>query len=343
MNEDAEPSALISTSERVPRGSRSLAARLTLYVNVVFLGNMAVFLVAGFRAERTLHYRETFHHLGETLGVLGIDPSTSHPPLPEDLAAIEAKLARYAGVAHRVLVLDATGTVLASSVPGQIGRTFGHSFQIEPAKPWHGQGTLVRQGTVRWLAVSTTALTGEPGLLAVVLLRSRPGTDEFVARFFGLHAVHAIVAIPLFALLVTWIVRARVRAPIVRLAEHIERIEQGRFEGDEAPVSEDELGWLGRRFTAMGTRLRESVESLVRAEKYATVGAIAFRVTREMAAPLDAIGRRLVMLEAVAYRDDEVGRLCTELSADRARLIEVVKRIQEIEPPESGARAPEAG
>ena len=169
--------------------------------------------------------------------------------------------------------------------------------------------------------------------ITLVLMRSRSGSEEFVGNFLGLHGLHTAVTLVLFTVVLHVIGRRYLRRPIERLVDYLEKLESGDFRAEPEVLRDDELGWLAHRFTQMAMKLKEVVQRLVRAEKYATASVMAFRIAREMGEPLGSLKLHILFLEGLAEEDEEIMRLGNTLRVDRQKVVDVIRRLNEIEPP----------
>jgi methyl-accepting chemotaxis protein len=305
-----------------------------LVVNAVFLITMAIFLLASFQAERTQHYRETFQHLDETLGVLSIMPGISAVPDLDAIRDVEIVLQERTGVPHRLLT-TIDGVISGSTSDDLIGQEFGAALDL---RPFEGDGSgraVLRLDDEEWL-LSSLNLEGSGEVGQILLLRERSASEGFVAKFVAFHGVHVVVTVLAFVVLLRFLTARYVRRPIEQLAAHVQRVEEGEFRTAPFVQGNDEFAWLADRFSRMGARLRGAVQDLVRSEKYASVSAIAFRIAREMKEPLEALHRHIVYLEGVAQAQPDLDTLVAGMKKDRARIIAAVQELADLKPPEEG-------
>jgi len=323
-----------SIQEPAPTGYRFLR-RLTLAVMVGYLLTMLVFVAVSFAAERRMYYTETYQHLDETLRVLASVLNSGSGHMENALRKAELALEQQTKAAHRVMVVDREGRILATGHSNLMGRFLPQVFSLRPYassdRPWrHG-----RTEAGRWLA-SSIPLSGGAGGSQLVLLRSGQNIDQFVRMFMKFHGLHLVITALVFLLLFKVIGRRFVREPLRSLISLIHDVESGKLTARPSQDLEDELAWMGRRFSHMGHTLQETIEQLVRAEKYAAVSMVAFRAAREMQVPLEAMNRHILYLEGLAENDINMRVIGSSLREDRHHLLNVLARLKAIEPPESG-------
>lgn len=319
-------------STQDPEVPRGFTRRLILGVNAVFLITMGVFLAASFQAERSQHYRETFEHLDETLGVLSTLPGVSASPTPDAIRTVENSLQKRTGVPHRVLTT--LGGVISGSTEGElIGQEVDAVLDLRPFEGSDSGRAVLSLDGEEWL-LSSLPLEDSEGGGQILLLRARSASEGFVAKFLTFHGVHVVLTVMAFVVLLKFLMDRYVRRPIEQLARHVQRVEIGEFQTAPWISGEDELAWLAQRFTAMGTKLKATVEQLVRSEKYSSVNAVTFRMARELKPPLERMKRHIVELESVAQQQPDLRRLASQMRADREKLLEIIRHLREIEPPE---------
>jgi HAMP domain-containing protein len=315
--------------EKIPGGFRR---RLWVAVSVLFLTTMVLFLSVSFFSERNLHYQDTFEHLDETLGILTVLVQTSKGSSPEILGKVESLLEKRTRVTHRVFLTNDDSLILGSSDPDLINQNIKVAFNMKSFERGNpGWSTATRDGK-DWLVSATDHLFGESEKGVIFLMRWRRSSEQFVGKFLRIHGLHAAVTLILFFLLFHWLGGRYVRKPIQRLADHIRRVETGNFKVGPEVESDDEFGWLARRFHQMGKTLNETVQRLVRTEKYATVSVIAFRIAREMKEPIEAWNRHILYLEGLAKKDSEMNKVGAALRVDRLKVMEVIRQLNEIRP-----------
>jgi len=319
-----------SVQEPAPTGDPFLR-RLTLAVMVAYLLSMLVFVAVSFAAERRMYYMETYQHLDETLGVLASGLSTSSGSMENALLKAELALEQQTKVAHLVMVVDSEGRILATGHSNFRGRILTQVFSLRPytssGKPWrHG-----KTEAGRWLA-SSIPHSGGAGGSQLVLLRSGQNIDPFVRMIMKFHGLHLVITALVFLLLFQVIGCRFVHQPMRSLISLIHDIESGKLTARPSQDLKDELAWMGRRFSHMGRTLQETIEQLVRAEKYAAVSMVAFRSTREMQAPLEAMNCHILYLEGLAENDINMRVTGSSLRKDRQHLVNVLARLKAIEP-----------
>lgn len=320
-----------SSSNPIPM---TFVRRMTRMVFAVFLVTMLVFLVAAYRAETRLYAQGVFEHLEETSAVLVALPEVEAVSSAPWLADIERRLAAHTGVAHRVVVTDSEFTIKGASNKAEAGEDIRQLFGLEPFSTSGLSRATGHSEDVSWLVSSQSF--GSRGQL-LFLMRSNDARSGVLKRFLGLHVLHVGVTLVLFFVLMRFLGERFIRRPIQLLAAHVRRIEAGEFESHPEIYEDDEFGWLAERFTEMGLRLRESVRSLVRMEKLASAGAVAYRAARESAAPLYDLRNQIAFLEAAVEPDDEaILRIARSLKKDHRLLVDAVVGLQKMTRPDDG-------
>jgi methyl-accepting chemotaxis protein len=323
--------AAVLGRESVPTG---FTRRLITVVELIFMATMALFVFASFVSERRMHYRETFEHLEETLGILSILPQVSPMATTAVISEVEVRLWERTGVAHRVMVADGDFVVKATSDPVLLNRDLRDSLEMKAVSSGDARLAFASGLEDEWLIASAATRDSDN---SVYLMRSRGGSEEFIGEFLGLHGLHILVTIILFAVLLRYFSVRYVRRPILQLAAHVQNVEAGELASELSISGDDEFAWLADRFEQMGKTLKTAVEKLVRVEKYTTASGVAWRVAREMHGPLESLKRHVLFLEGVASSDPELREVADSLQRDRKKVVEVLLRLNEIRPPESEA------
>lgn len=95
----------------------------------------------------------------------------------------------------------------------------------------------------------------------------------------------------------------RLLSPIRTLTEAVKAVGEGRFEGELAVTSDDELGLLSREFNEMQKKLGErerqlqdKTQELLRSERLAAIGRLAAQITHEIRNPLASISLNAELL-----------------------------------------------
>lgn len=127
----------------------------------------------------------------------------------------------------------------------------------------------------------------------------------------------------------------RLLAPIRTLTEAVKEVGEGRFEGELAVRSDDELGLLAREFNEMQKKLgererqlQEKTQELLRSERLAAVGRLAAQITHEIRNPLSSISLNAELLADELEDDSPEGRV--EARALLASMGREVDRLAEI-------------
>ncbi len=102
--------------------------------------------------------------------------------------------------------------------------------------------------------------------------------------------------------------------------------------------SEGRLGWV-RRFgqDVVDRKLDSATRGLVRREKYSSAMIVAFRIARELEGPLRELDRHIARLDRWAEREPAIRRVVESLRQDRKAIVNAIRRLREIEPPEGAA------
>jgi signal transduction histidine kinase len=121
------------------------------------------------------------------------------------------------------------------------------------------------------------------------------------ARARERRAIQLLLALSALTLLVgaaLSIYARRVLKPLTAVTARAEAVARGDLSPREAVLDRSEIGELARTFEAMVVAIRDARTDLVKAERLATVGKMAARITHEIRNPLSAIGLNLELLEA---------------------------------------------
>lgn len=321
-----------------PPVPRRFEVRTTVGVVVVFLLTMAIFLVSAYRAERSRYASEVYQHLEETIDVLP-ELSGSLPETARELRGLEDRLAGSTGVVHRILVVGPELDILAAARSEEVGEDLETAYGVSPmAAGQSDRATAARDGE-QWFAVSRAA--GEAGE-RVVLLRSRRRELGFLRSFLVLHGLHIGVTVLLFVGLLSFFGARFIRRPILQLADYVRQVEAGKLRTRPSPARDDEFGWLADRFAEMGERLEVTVRQLVRQEKASSAVAVAYRVVRQLGAPLARLQRHTVLLESTVSDDAELATIAADIERDRGELVEALLRLEELVPDEKTGDGTEA-
>lgn len=129
----------------------------------------------------------------------------------------------------------------------------------------------------------------------------------------------------------------RLLSPIRTLTEAVKEVGEGRFEGELAIRSDDELGLLAREFNEMQKKLgererqlQEKTQELLRSERLAVVGRLAAQITHEIRNPLSSISLNAELLADELEDDTPEGRaearaLLTSMGREVDRLAEITE------------------
>lgn len=184
----------------------------------------------------------------------------------------------------RLVVLDAGGTVLASSLaPDELA---GWRAALSGGPPPEN----LRVGTEAYLAasaqVSSRGFGLEPASVVAAVPRRRVTETQRAAAgpLFWVVAAEGLAAIAIGIAVASSLTR-----PLGRLAAHARRIASGDLSGTAGVRRHDEIGLLAETLDGMVASLRRAQDGLVQAERMAAVGRIAAGLAHEIRNPLSSI------------------------------------------------------
>lgn len=147
-----------------------------------------------------------------------------------------------------------------------------------------------------------------------------------------------VVLIVVFAMLAigvglgVTILTQRLLSPIRTLTEAVKEVGEGRFEGELAVTSDDELGLLSREFNEMQKKLGErdrqlqdKTQELLRSERLAAVGRLAAQITHEIRNPLSSISLNAELLADELDGREEARALLNSMGREVDRLTEITE------------------
>jgi signal transduction histidine kinase len=177
---------------------------------------------------------------------------------------------------------------------------------------------------------------------AEVALRLRGIRDrtEATMRIMGeeahareVRALRSLVALSALTLLVgvaLSLYARRVLRPLTEVTERAKAVAAGDLMPREPPSDASEIGELARTFEKMVAAIRDARAEIVQAERLATIGKMAARITHEIRNPLSAIGLNLEMLEGEIEEsgDDskEQRELLAAIKGETARLSRIAEQ-----------------
>jgi HAMP domain-containing protein len=275
--------------QKLSWGRYSLLVKLNLTIGVSFLLTMALFLFLSYRTETSFLVDHSVRLLNSMLAVITATLPEGLPQGFDEIEKLQQRLDATGVHRHLLLVVGADGRVIRSADGGQVGKRFAELFPRVVTTRMPQGAALVSSGAAWWLRVHRPAAGGND----LYLLLHWGHTDSSLRAFLTIHGIHVLATLAVFFLLL-WLVTDRfVRRRLLDLLRTIRRLEMGRWDSDAGTPGRDELGWLQERFREMALKLKGNVDSLVRAEKYASAAIIALRVAREMTSPLAAMRREL--------------------------------------------------
>jgi two-component system NtrC family sensor kinase len=117
----------------------------------------------------------------------------------------------------------------------------------------------------------------------------------------------ATLAILASSLILWWLTRRLVLAPVAALVAGTRRLAEGDLSTTIQVASKDEMGDLAQAFNAMTTRLAETQRQLTQADKLASVGRLAAGIAHEINNPLTGVLTYASLLEK-RFKDDDENR-----------------------------------
>lgn len=247
--------------------------------------------------------------------------------LRDDVQSLRASLAAMTRVdrgVDYVMVVSRSGAVLASSFTGGIPR----GLPAANAPSGNAVGSvIVTDRSVQYRDVAVPILSGE---LGHVRLGARLDHIESGLLVIRLAVAAMVVLFLTLGILGSYATAHVISAPIERLVSFLHTFDPARPEGDLRLPREvrGELGELTRSVDAMVGRLRllhaarEAFQSrIVRAERLATVGALAAGIAHEVNNPLAGM-RNCLQAIAREPEDLEQTRTYVEMMIEASRSIE---------------------
>jgi hypothetical protein len=290
---------------------------------------MGLFLLLAYRSDRTFQIGHTEQLLRSMLQAVSAEVSRADPPSEADLARIASRLNGAALHRHALALVDRSGRVVLATEPRQVGRAFAEVYPPVAVRFPEPDASLVTSGGERWFLVGQAL----PGGKTLYLLMDWAHVSSNLRSFWTLHAAHALVTLTMFSLLLWIVTRRFVRTPLAALEKAIRSIETGKWQYEVEVRTRDEFGFIYSRFLRMGRRLKENVDRLVRAEKYAAAAIIVIRVGREMNEPLAVIRGHLERLRRGDPGGSELDVIVADLDRNWREMDRSLRRLSEIKHP----------
>jgi signal transduction histidine kinase len=246
-------------------------------------------------------------------------------------------------------VADQDGTILTSSDPDRVGKKLNRlqDFTAWRALPFYRRLINVLSTRIRYYQTSVpVGVNGQPlftiqVVASSVLLRSALMPQMQTLALISIGAL-------LISLLLTTLATGGMLRPLGRIEQTIDRIAQGKFAGEDGPLSsgevkefaavESKLNLLGQQYRGAQretTHLKHSLDEVVDrmasqldvASRLSAISRITGGVAHEIKNPLNAISLRLDLLRARVENtgEDELIPEIDILSKEVRRLDRVVK------------------
>ncbi len=198
------------------------------------------------------------------------------------------------------------------------GDTFGRLFEALATgdKP---AGDRIQAEIVKREADTSSRLRAMKG-------RIESATEVLTERAREARAIQLLVGTSVLTLLVgvaLSLYARRVLRPLSAVTARAETVAGGDLTPRPVAADSSEIGELARTFETMVEAIRDARAEIVKAERLATVGKMAARITHEIRNPLSAIGLNLELLEGeIAEGGDlkEQRELVAAIKAEAARL-----------------------
>jgi len=132
---------------------------------------------------------------------------------------------------------------------------------------------------------------------------SMKDADQEIARSRRIMLGLALVAILASSLILWWLTRRLVLAPVAALVEGTRRVAEGDLTTTIHYADKDEMGDLAQAFNAMTRQLADTQRQLTQADKLASVGRLAAGIAHEINNPLTGVLTYASLLEK-RFQDD---------------------------------------
>jgi two-component system NtrC family sensor kinase len=310
------------------------------------IGLMAVFVLRAQEADVVAQLQRSADQLGET-----IKSSTHYDMLEnrrDNLHRQIETIGRQAGI-ETVRVFNKEGRIVFSSEPAEIGRSVDK--QAEACYGCHAVGRPLERlsiparsrifrsgdrrilGTINPIQNDASCASAEChaharndtvlGVLDVTL--SLVDVDRQLARSRARLAALAGAAIAGGSLILWWLSRRLVIAPVRVLVAATRRVAEGDLTATIPVTAHHELGDLARAFNDMTRRLADAQRQLTQADKLASVGRLAAGVAHEINNPLTGVLTYASYLLKRAEADER-----PETREDLEVIVRETKRCREI-------------
>jgi two-component system NtrC family sensor kinase len=232
---------------------------------------------------------------------------------------------------EKVRLFNATGTIMFSSDPAEIGRSVDKRGEAcyacheadrplqrlttrERSRIYRGAGGHRVLGMIRpisndvscWSAACHAHQQQDAVLGVLDVNLSMADADRQIARDQRRLWLLLVLAIATTSLLLWWLGDRLIWRPVAALIAGTRRVAEGDLHTTIPATARHELGDLARAFNDMTRRLGEAQRQLTQADKLASIGRLAAGVAHELNNPLTGVLTYASFLEKRAHGDPEV-------------------------------------
>jgi two-component system NtrC family sensor kinase len=164
--------------------------------------------------------------------------------------------------------------------------------------------------------------------------------DQELASSRKVMLVLAILAVASSSLILWWLNRKLVLAPVAALLAGTRRVAEGDFTTAINVNVKGELGDLAKAFNAMTNRISETTRQLTQADKLASVGRLAAGVAHEINNPLTGVLTYASLLEKRLQEDDQSREDIEVIIRETKRCRLIIRELLDFARPTAPARKP---
>jgi len=251
---------------------------------------------------------------------------------------------------EKVRLFNATGTIMFSSDPAEIGRSVDQRGEAcyacheadqplqrltmrERSRIYRGAGGHRVLGMIRpisndascWSAACHAHARQDAVLGVLDVNLSMADADRQVARDQRRLGLLLVLAIATSSLLLWWLGDRLIWRPVAALIAGTRRVAEGDLHTTIPARARHELGDLARAFNDMTRRLGEAQRQLTQADKLASIGRLAAGVAHELNNPLTGVLTYASFLEKRARGDPDVQRDLEIIVRETKRCREIVR------------------